>query len=172
MSNLAKDWQEGIYTVCIEGKRVEITTIRPTKVRDPFGSYTVPKRYVVTAECHPEDEFSLSMGVALAMNRLDKELGKREKEKIKVGDMVTVKSPQLIYPNYWDWVVNHMKDKKLIAHYAFNQNIQTGGKYTVIAIAPHSVERKDTMVVYIQATTQTNLHQPCFLINIEGLKKL
>lgn len=172
MSNLARDWQGGTYTVRVGGKRVEITTIRPTKVRDPFGSYTVPKRYVAIAECDPEDEFNLSMGVALAMDRLDKELSKREEEKIKVGDMVTIKSPRLIYPNYWNWVVNHITDKKLIAHYAFDQNIQTGGKYTVIAIAPHSVERKDTMVVYIQATTQTNLHQPCFLINIEGLKKL
>ncbi len=172
MSNLAKYWQEGQYTVRIKDNLVEVDTIRPIVRSDPFGSCTFQKRYVATAKCDPEDEFNLSMGVALAMNRLDKELGKREEEKIKVGDMVTVKSPQLIYPNYWDWVVNHITDKKLIAHYAFNQSIQKGGKYTVIAIAPHSVERKDTMVVYIQATTQTNLHQPCFLINIEGLKKL
>lgn len=105
MSNLAKNWQEGTYTVHVVGKEVKIDTIRSIKKEILFGTCAFTKRYVATARCAPEDEFNLSMGVALAMDKLSKELSTElGKGKIKVGDIVKIKNRGKVYSSYNDWV--------------------------------------------------------------------
>ena len=68
MSNLAKDWQEGSYIVRVMGNLVEASKV----YKDKADSYIRYKKSSAQAKCDPEDEFSLSMGVALAMDRLNK----------------------------------------------------------------------------------------------------
>lgn len=159
MSNLAKDWQEGSYTVRVKDGEVEVSTIL-TCASD------VHKKYVATARCAPEDEFSLSMGVALAMDRLNKELSK---DKIEVGDKVRIKNNSLIYRVYVDWVIKNVHDITEVARYAYNSNPDTNYTYKVIAVAPHSAGNRKNLA-YIKKIDGSV--SPCYLINVNGLEKV
>lgn len=166
MSNLAKDWQKGTYTIRVKDNLVEIDTIRPLKKETAFGACTLQKRYVATARCAPEDEFSLSMGVALAMDRLSKELGK---DKIKVGDKVKIKNASLIYDVYATRVIKNIHDIIEVARYAYRSDPNTNCTYEVITIAPHSAENRENLA-YIKEID--SVLSPCYLINIDGLEKV
>lgn len=72
MSNLAKDWQEGSYTVRVTGNLVEASKV----YKDKVDGHICYKKNSAQAKCDPEDEFSLSMGVALAMDRLNSVMAK------------------------------------------------------------------------------------------------
>lgn len=162
MSNLAKDWQEGSYTVRVIGNLVEASKV----YKDKVDGHICYKKSSAQAKCDPEDEFSLSMGVALAMDRLNKELGK---DKIEVGDKVKIKDAGLIYDGYVAWVIKNIHDIKEVARYAYCGNPDTNYSYEVIAIAPHSVESEEN-IAYIKKID--GLLSPCYLIRIDGLEKV
>ena len=165
MSNLAKEWQTGTYVVSVYNNRVKVS--RPKQGHDkPFVE--------VEAKCDPEDEFSLSMGVALAMDRLNKELGKN---KIGVGDKVRIKDGDFSYIAYIDWIAANVNDVKLAACYDYNAIPETDGEeYIVKAIAPWK-NKSGQMLAYIQHyyvfnSGEINDNQPCYLICIDGLEKV
>ena len=166
MSNLAKDWQEGEYSVRVEGNTVMVGAIRYEKMKGPYGNYLGDKKIIATAKCDPEDEFSLSMGVALAMDRLNKELGK---DKIEVGDKVKIKNAILIYDVYTPWVIKNVHDITEVARYAYRSGPNTGRTYKVIAIAPHSAKDRKNLA-YIEEIG--SVFSPCYLIEVDGLEKV
>lgn len=134
MSNQAKDWQEGEYSVRVKGNTVMVGTIRYEKMKGPYGNYLGDKKIIATAKCAPEDEFSLSMGVALAMDRLNKELSKG---KIEVGDKVKIVNSGLSYTTYAGWIKKNINDVGLAACYSFGQIPKEDDTvYIVKAIAP------------------------------------
>lgn len=171
MSNLAKDWQKGTYTIRIKDNLAEIDTIRLVKKETSFGSCTLQKRYVATARCAPEDEFNLSMGVALAMDRLNKQLESENKE-IKVGDRVQIVSPDKAYTTFTSWVARHVHDGTMVAMYKYNCVPSNGIVGKVIAVAPHDNNKRKTLL-YIEQTHLYGFNHPgCWLMDFEGVKKL
>lgn len=168
MSNQAKDWQEGSYTVRVKDGEVEVSTIRTVTKTYLTCATDVHKKYVATARCAPEDEFNLSMGVALAMDRLSKKLAEANKT-IKVGDKVKIKNAGLIYDGYAAWVSKNVSNIKEVARYAYCGNPDTNYVYEVIAIAPHSEENRENLA-YIKEID--GVFFPCFLIDLAGLEKM
>lgn len=175
MSNLAKDWQEGDYSIRVTGNTVMVGTIRYEKMKEPYGNYLGDKKIIATAKCDPEDEFSLSMGVALAMDRLNKKLSK---SKIEVGDKVKIVSKGFVYTTYVDWVVDNVPDLRMAACFVYGQiPNEDDTVYVVKAIAPHGGVCNTKKLAYVQkyseyyfGTVDTN--QPCYLINVNGLEKV
>lgn len=171
MSNQAKDWQEGSYIVYVKGNSV-------TAMKDyggKCGSRTYFGRKSAEARCDPKDEFSLSMGVALAMDRLNKELGK---DKIEVGDKVRIKNEGLSYITYVDWITKNVDDVKLVACYVYN-SIPRADKttYVVKAIAPWGTNENDPILAFVQRyfvfnNGEIDTNQPCYLMGIDGLEKI
>ena len=161
MSNQAKDWQEGSYTVRVMGSLVEASKVH----KDTVDGHICYKKSSAQAKCDPEDEFSLSMGAALAMDRLNKELGKGE---IEVGDEVKIKNADLIYDVYVTWVIKNVHDITEVARYAYRSDPNTNCTYKVIAIAPHSVKDRKNLA-YIEEID--SVFPSCYLINVDGLEK-
>ena len=176
MSNQAKDWQKGTYTIRVKDNLVEIDTIRPIKKETAFGACTLQKRYAATARCAPEDEYSLSMGVALAMDRLNKELGK---DKIEVGDKVKIKNYGSSYTTYASWIKKNIDDVGLAACFAYGQIPKADAtEYIVKAIAPWKTEHEESgMLAYVQKyfvyyNGKVDDNEPCYLMNVNGLEKV
>ena len=169
MSNQAKDWQKGYYTVLVDGKTIAVSKkVRTGK--NELGSPTF-KTVTATSQCSPEDEFSLSMGVALAMDRLNKELGK---SKIEVGDKVKIKNNGLSYPTYASWIKKNINDVGLAAYFAYGQvPNEDDAVYVVKAIAPWDTNTEynvNKMLAYVQKCFAFN--EPCYLIGVDGLEKV
>lgn len=180
MSNQAKDWQNGTYTVRVKGNLVEVDTIRPIKKENSFGVYSVQKRYVATARCAPEDEFSLSMGAALAMDRLSKQL-EDANNGIKVGDKVKIKNEGLSYTTYTDWIKKNIDSVGLAACFAYDQIPEADNTvYVVKAIAPWGTkyeEDQDKKLAYIQRYFKyyggrVSDDEVCYLMHVDGLEKV
>nr|DAW16734.1 MAG TPA: hypothetical protein [Caudoviricetes sp.] len=176
MSNLAKDWQEGEYSVRVEGNTVTVGTIRYEKMKGPYGNYLGDKKIIATAKCDPEDEFNLSMGVALAMDRLNKELSKG---KIEVGDKVKIVSNGLSYLTYTRWIEKNINNVGLVACFAYGQiPYEDDAVYVVKAIAPWGVEYDENkMLAYVQkyfvfSNGKVDDNEPCYLIEVDGLEKV
>lgn len=162
MSNLAKDWQEGSYIVYVRGNSV-------TAMKDyggKYGSRTCFGRKSAQAKCDPEDEFSLSMGVALAMDRLNKELGK---DKIEVGDKVKIKDIGKVYPTYISWLTENVCSVGNIARYAYGSRPFLNEFYRVLVIAPHTIDNNKKLA-YIEPVK--SITKPCYLIGVDGLEKV
>lgn len=162
MSNQAKDWQEGSYTVRVTGNLVEASKVH----KDTVDGHVCYKKSSAQAKCDPDDEFGLSMGVALAMDRLNKELGK---DKIEVGDKVKIKNASLIYDVYATWVIKNIHDITEVARYAYRSVPNTNRTYEVITIAPHSAKNRENLA-YIKEID--GVFSPCYLINVDGLEKV
>lgn len=174
MSNQAKDWQEGEYSVRVKGNTVMVGTIRYEKMKGPYGNYLGDKKIIATAKCAPEDEFSLSMGVALAMDRLNKELSKG---KIEVGDKVKIVNSGLSYTTYAGWIKKNINDVGLAACYSFGQIPKEDDTvYIVKAIAPwdNNMEEKLAYVqrYFIFSNGESNDNEFCYLMSIDGLEKV
>lgn len=167
MSNQAKDWQTGTYVVSVYNNRVKVS--RPKQGHDkPFIE--------AEAKCDPEDDFSLSMGVALAMDRLNKELGK---DKIEVGDKVKIKNRDLSYTTYASWIKKNIDDVGLAACFVYGQiPYEDDAVYVVKAIAPWNIEYEDgKMLAYVQkyfvfSNGKVDDNEPCYLISLDGLEKV
>lgn len=174
MSNLAKDWQEGFYSVVVEGKTIAVSkNVKTGKNEHGFHTY---KPVTVTSRCAPEDEFSLSMGVALAMDRLSKELGK---DKIEVGDKVKIVDSGLSYPTYASWIKKNIDDVGLATCFAYGQiPYDDDAIYVVKAIGPWNIKREEgKMLVYVQkyfvfSNGKVDDNESCYLISVDGLEKV
>ena len=172
MSNQANDWQEGSYTVRVMGNLVEASKV----YKDTVDGHICYKKSSAQVKCGPEDEFSLSMGVALAMDRLSKELGK---DKIEVGDKVKIVNSGLSYTSYTDWIKKNISDVGLAAYFAYGQiPNEDDTVYVVKAIAPlgtwYDVNK---MLVYVQkyfvfSNGKVDNNEPCYLIEVDGLEKV
>ena len=92
----------------------------------------------------------------------------KEENEIHVGDIVEVVDGGKMYPTYSEWVVKNINDKELIARYAYNRETMPSGSYKVIAIAPHHGDGSEPMLAYLKRRYSGE----CFLINIEGIKKM
>lgn len=178
MSNQAKDWQKGTYTVRIKDNLVEVEALRAITGEIPFDGHIIQKRYVATARCAPEDEFCLSMGVALAMDRLSKELNK---DKIEVGDKVKIKNCGLSYTTYASWIKKNINDVGLAACFAYSRiPNEDDTVYVVKAIAPWGTEYekdKDKKLAYVQqyfkfSNDKISDNEVCYLMRIDGLEKV
>lgn len=172
MSNQAKDWQEGSYTVHVIGNVVEVVASKAYK--DKVDGHISFKMSSAQAECSPGDEFSLSEGVALAMDKLNKELSKG---KIEVGDKVRIKNCSLSYLTYVDWIAENVNDIKLAACYDYNVIPKMNGEeYIVKAVAPYE-NGSNKMLAYIQhyykfITDKVSNNEPCYLMRVDGLEKV
>lgn len=164
MNNLAKDWQEGSYTVRVTGNLVEASKV----YKDTVDGHICYKKSSAQAKCDPEDEFSLSMGVALAMDRLNKQLAEANNKTIEVGDKVKIKDADLIYDVYVTWVIKNVHDITEVARYAYRSNPNINRAYKVIAIAPHSAKDRKNLA-YIEEID--SVFPSCYLINVDGLEK-
>ena len=172
MSNQANDWQEGSYTVRVMGNLVEASKV----YKDTVDGHICYKKSSAQVKCGPEDEFSLSMGVALAMDRLSKELGK---DKIEVGDKVKIKNNGLSYTTHASWIKKNINDVGLAAYFAYGQiPNEDDTVYVVKAIAPlgtwYDVNK---MLVYVQkyfvfSNGKVDNNEPCYLIEVDGLEKV
>lgn len=181
MSNLAKNWQEGTYTVHVVGKEVEINTIRPIKKEGLFSSCACAKRYVAHARCSLEDEFNLSTGVALALDRLSKELSEElGEDKIKVGDKVRIKDCGKSYTTYTPWIKKNIDNVGLAACFAYSRiPNEDDTVYVVKAIAPwgRGIEcEENKMLAYVQEyfvynNDEVSDNEVCYLMCIDGLEK-
>lgn len=157
MSNLAKDWQTGTYVVSVYNNRVKVS--RPKQGNDkPFVE--------AEARCAPEDEFSLSMGMALAMARLNKELSKN---KIEVGDKVKIKDISKVYSTYISWLTKNLYGVGDIARYAYGCRPFLDEFYRILVIAPHSLDNNKKLA-YIEPFESVT--KPCYLIEVDGLEKV
>lgn len=172
MSNLAKDWQEGSYTVRVTGNLIEASKV----YKDTVDGHICYKKSSARAKCGPEDEFSLSMGVALAMDRLNKKLGKNE---IEVGDKVKIVDRGLSYPNYVRWIKKNIDDVGLATCFAYDQSPKVDEtEYIVKAIAPWGTEyERDKMLAYVQKyfvynNGEVDDNKVCYLMRIDGLEKV
>ncbi len=172
MSNLAKDWQEGSYTVRVMGNLVEASKVYQDKV----DGHICYKKSSAQAKCDPEDEFSLSMGVSLAMDRLNKELGK---DKIKVGDKVKIVNSGLSYTSHTDWIKKNINDVGLAACFVYGQiPDEDDTVYVVKAIAPWDTRYDvDKKLAYVQeylvySGGRVSDDEACYLMEVDGLEKV
>lgn len=171
MSNQAKDWQTGRYMVRVGFNYVEVDTIRPPEKGDARCPCIAQRRYIATAHCAPEDEFSLSAGVALAMDRLNRQLESANKE-IKVGDRVQIVSSDKAYTIFTSWVARHVHDGTMVAMYKYNCVPSNGIVGKVIAVAPHDNDKSKTLLYIEQNHPYGDIHPGCWLMGFEGVKKL
>lgn len=173
MSNQAKDWQEGVYTIRVKNNFVSANTIKQVRENGPYGDYLRIKEFTAVAKCDPEDEFSLSMGVVLAMDRLSKKLN----EGIKVGDKVKIVDNGLSYITYVEWIAKNVDDVKLAACFDYKAvPVKGDTEYIVKAIAPW-MDDDNNMLAYIQryetfSNGGVSTNQPCYLIRVDGLEKV
>lgn len=166
MSNQAKNWQEGHYTVLVDGKIIAVSK----KVKAGKNELGVPifKTVTTTARCAPGDDFSLSMGVTLAMDRLNKQLESANKE-IKVGDRVLITDPAKAYTAYVEWVIKHVQDIAKVAMYRCNALPDCNIIGKVIAVD----NNKNKTLVYIEEDWHYGIiRSGCWLMNINGVRKL
>lgn len=177
MKNQAKDWQEGTYTVRVTGNLVEASKV----YRGEIDGHICYKKSSAQAKCAPEDEFSLSTGVALAMDKLNKQLGEANDKTIKVGDRVKIKDEGLSYTTYTDWIKENIDDVGLAACYAYCQIPEANDTvYMVKTIAPWGnkyQKDKDKKLAYIQqyfkfSNGKISHNEVCYLMRIDGLEKV
>lgn len=173
MSNQAKDWQEGKYIVRVMGNLVEVSKIY--KDKDEVEGHICYKKSFAQAKCAPEDEFSLSMGVALAVDRLNKELGK---DKIEVGDKVRIKNNGLSYTTCASWIKKNINDVGLATCFVYGRvPYEDDAVYVVKAIAPWDIKYEGgKMLAYVQkyfvfSNGKVDDNKPCYLIEVDGLEK-
>lgn len=163
MSNQAKDWQKGYYTVLVDNTTLAVSKKVKTGV-DGCGFPTY-KTVTATARCSPEDEFSLSMGVALAMDRLSKKLN----DSIEIGDKVKIVDKESVSAYYPIWVSKHVSNLMDIARYAYGSLPNISATYEVMVIGPHDMNDERQMVYIKRNDGLTSL---CYLVDIKGLEKI
>lgn len=124
--NMAKEWQRGWYQIHVGDTEITVRTKR---------NGVVWERY---AKCHPDDEFSLSEGVKIAIERLEQAINP---DAIKVGDKVKIESLGGIYHSYYDWIAKNVTDVKDAACWVYSPEFpicpNINHKYCVKHIAPH-----------------------------------
>ena len=157
MSNKAKNWQAGTYTISVFDNSVVVSHLARGN-----GSFAVAE-----AKCAPEDEFDLVKGVTIAMQCLEQKI----KPAILEGDMVEIKNRDDMYSRYHEWVSKQVAnglnpDYAARYRYAVTE-LESACKYKVIKIAPH-LTKPDYKLALIESVTP---EQYCCVIDVEGLEK-
>lgn len=99
--NYAPEWMEGTYTLTV--RKNEVTLVSPDE-------------HVITAKCHPQDDFILVDGVAKVFTDLYNARNKKPERKFKKGDKVTIANyGKIVYKCPFD-------DKVLLMRYDFNKS--------------------------------------------------
>ena len=88
---------------------------------------------------------------------------------IKVGDKVKIVNGGMVFDTYADWVVKHITDKNLLAHWAYGCRVcdrpgDAVAVYEVLHIAPHGGGYGP--LAFIKGTDK------CFLVAVDGLAKV
>ena len=121
------------------------------------------------------------MGVALAMDRLNKQLAEVNDKTIKVGDKVKIKDYGKSYTTYVSWIKQNIDDVGLVACYSYGQIPEADDTvYVVKTIAPWNAKynRSDVKdLAYIQRyfkfyDGRASTNEPCYLMSIDGLEKV
>ena len=130
---------DAVYTVIVSGRKVTVE-----------GNGTTGE-----ARCNPDDDFDLSKGISLAIERMNA---------IKEGDWVEVVNPGKTYTTYSEWVTNNIENKILIAQYKYYESVPKFFEGKVIKIAKHGYD--DDTLAFIKG------YNGCYLISVSGLKKV
>lgn len=169
MSNKAKKWQEGEYVIRVTGNHITATKFIQEQKNFMNTTLDVTKAYKGIAACDPQDEFDLGEGAKMAMNRLNLLLNDKFGDNIKVGDTVKIVNFGKFYTTYCNWVDKNVTSSYDKCRYAFKQTPNNNiGK--VLYMAKH--ESQNTMLAFIEVKTAEGYTDPCYLISVEGLKKL
>lgn len=150
--NTAKEWQKGWYQIHVGDTEIAVRTKRNGKV------------YETLTLCHPDDEFSLSEGVKIAMERLEQVINPNV---IRIGDKVKIKDTGGMYCNYTQWVVDNVTNIEDVAHWQYDQNnCNMTSKYIVKYIGVN--EFTEERMAYIM-----EIHTDrCYLFHIDELEKI
>lgn len=136
-------------TIYQEGKRI---TARNNE--DNLSAY---------ADCSPEDTFDFETGSKLALSRL---LEIMKNKHIQVGEYVRITDTGEIFPTNVDWVLDYVKDRELIAKFAYGDtlgypNVDPDKKYRVRIID------LDTGKAYIQLDGKG----ACYIIRLDAIER-
>lgn len=160
-----------------EVNKMEKRNIAPKEIQGQYKLNIKDNKIVLTdnegneyiSRCHPDDKFKVGLGVEEAFTK--KIL--KEKEKIKVGDIVRVKDSDECYPLYTEWMIENLKGKpnylEYLAYFNYNHKTEKDEEYKVIYIAPHKYIKNCTLCL-IQVN-KYNFYS-CYLIDIDGLEKV
>lgn len=110
--NTAKEWQKGWYQIHVGDTEIAVRTKRNGKV------------YETLTLCHPDDEFSLSEGVKIAMKRLEEAINP---DVIMVGDKVKIKDVSEHYSLDAEWVKNNVTNLNDIAKWRYGVETDDNG---------------------------------------------
>lgn len=156
--NMAKEWQKGWYRGFVgfgDGNEVVVRTTRGGKTYEGF------------AKCCPDDEFSLSEGMKIAMARLEEVIYPNTPNTIKVGDRVRIKLLDGMYCGYTQWIIDNVTDPRDIAVWQYdNAHCDIAHKYLVKYIGLNKYT--DEMLAYI---TEIGFGRG-YLFNLNSLEKI
>lgn len=140
---------EGEYKLTIKGRKMKME-----KLDDGIK---------VRATCNKTDDWNMVDGINTCLGRIQEK--KKDADKIKVGDKVKVVDSACKYPNYVEWVVKNVDNKKDVACFAHGSMDNLNGKDgVVVAIAPHD---NGDNIAYVRMRDGR-----CFLFAMNGLKKI
>ena len=108
------------------------------------------------AKCSPEDEFNLSVGAKLAIDRMFE---------IEVGDKVEVKDNGATFDAYTDFFEQNKLPREMAARYMYRTVPCNGAVGDVVAIHKHESGYCDVAVV-------EGRNGDIYLLNVRGLKKV
>lgn len=119
------------------------------------------------AECHPDDDFDLSEGVKIAMERLEQLISP---DVIHVGDLVNFRHVNIdsyCYGTYISWVVKNVKNPEHIARWQFDTKCKDAyDNYVVRYIAPHGTNGET--LAFIENCENCK----CYLVSVFALEKI
>lgn len=150
--NMAKEWQKGWYQIHVGDTEIAVRTKRNGKVHESY------------VKCHPNDEFSLSEGVKIAMKRLEQSINPNA---IRVGDKVRLKNGDGMYCCHMQWVVDNVTDIRDVARWQYNNTFcDIHHKYLVKYIGLN--ECTNEMIAYI---TEVGIDRG-YLFSLNALEKI
>lgn len=140
---------EGEYKLTIKGRHMKMT-----KMDDGIKA---------RATCNKTDDWNMVDGINVCLERVK---AKQDAAKeIKVGDRVVVLDSGRKFPNYVEWVVKNVDNKRDVARFAYGSRDNLNGKDgVVVTIAPHD---NGDNIAYVRMGNDR-----CFLFDMHGLKKI
>lgn len=152
-NNKAPKEMEGSYTLTIEGNKIEVV--------DKEGN-------VGMARCHPDDEFSLEVGMKEAFTKLEE-----DKNKIKVGDMVKIVNPSSSYSTLTDFFVkNNLLEYGVRYRYGVSPYGNEIGTVVYINNGKYVVEVRKANYEGNDRYKSLTCFDPIYVVGTQGLRKV
>lgn len=164
MSNKAKDWQEGTYTISVGGSAIAVA--KRVKVNEDGLGFPIYKNVIATTRCCPEDEFDLTTGLTLAIDRLNEKIKPKD---IQVGDTVKIIDSGKCYSTFKEWVAKNVTNITKAIKYAYScvpDEVELAKTFKVLYISTDALNNK---LAYIESEF---FEKACYLVDIKGLKKV